>query len=104
MNAMVNSAVLALGALAIALPIGTLLAILLLRFDLPGSRIAAAAVGVLLFLPLYVQLAGWDAALGKLGWYSLSHGGLAEPFLEGMRGAIFAGPSTPGPVILVSFF
>lgn len=86
---LINSAVLAAGAVAIALPIGALLAILLARYDLPGRRLAAACLGVLLFLPLYVQLSGWDAALGKLGWFSLAYGSMAEPFLSGMRGAIF---------------
>ena len=89
MSAIVNSAILALGTLAIALPAGTLLAIGLTKFDLPTRRVAAAAVGVLLFLPLFVQLAGWDSVLGKLGWYSLSHGDFAQPLLAGMRGAIF---------------
>jgi iron(III) transport system permease protein len=87
-RAMLNSAILAAGATAIALPLGTLLAVLLTRFDLPGRRVAAACLGVLLFLPLYVQLAGWDAALGKLGWYSLASGSMAHPLLVGMRGAI----------------
>jgi len=86
---MLNSAILAAGATAIAVPLGTLLALLIARFDLPGRRIAAACLGVLLFLPLYVQLAGWDAALGKLGWFSLAYGSLSQPFLAGMRGAIF---------------
>src|SRR5438477_6161216 len=85
----INSAILAVGSVSIALPLGTLLAILLARFDVPGRRIAAAAVGVLLFLPLYVQLSAWDAALGKLGWFTLAHGSLAHPLLAGMRGAIF---------------
>src|SRR5213083_2970470 len=86
---LVNSAILAAGAIAIALPIGTLLAVVLTKLSFPGRRAAIACLGVLLFLPLYVQLSGWDAALGKLGWYSLAHGSLAEPFLAGMRGAIF---------------
>jgi iron(III) transport system permease protein len=71
------------------LPLGTLLAVLLTRYDLPGRRVAVACVAALLFLPLYVQLSGWDAALGKLGWYSLIYGSMVEPFLAGMRGAIF---------------
>src|SRR5437762_12936508 len=87
--ALLNSAILATGAVAIALPLGTLLAILLTKFHVPGRSAAAACLGVLLFLPLYIQLSAWDAALGKLGWYSLTHGSLAEPFLAGMRGAIF---------------
>jgi len=88
MSSLVNSAVLGAGAVAIALPLGTLLAVLLTRFDLPGRLLAAACLGVLLFLPLYVQLSGWDAAFGKLGWYSLAVGSMAQPLLDGMRGAI----------------
>src|SRR4051794_5676650 len=84
----INSAILAAGAGAIALPLGTLLAVLIARFELPGRRLAAACLGVLLFLPLYLQLCGWDAALGKLGWFTLAYGSMAEPFLSGLRGAI----------------
>src|SRR5438067_7357590 len=87
--ALINSAILAVGAVAIALPLGTLLAVLITRYDLPGRRLAAVSIGMLLFLPLYVQLSGWDAALGKLGWHTLAHGSMAQPILAGMRGAIF---------------
>ena len=86
---LVNSAILAVGALVIALPVGTLLGVCITRFRLPGRHLAIASIGVLLFLPLYVQLSGWDAAIGKLGWFTLAHGSLAQPLLAGMRGAIF---------------
>src|SRR4029078_8346538 len=88
-RAMLNSAILAGGAVCIALPLGTLLAVLLARVNLAGRRLAAASIGVLLFLPLYVQLSAWDAAIGKLGWFTLAHGSLARPLLAGMWGAIF---------------
>jgi iron(III) transport system permease protein len=87
-RALANSAILAAGATAIALPLGTLLAVLIARLDLPLRRAAAAALGLLLFLPLYVQLCGWEAALGRLGWHTLHFGSLAQPWLAGMRGAI----------------
>lgn len=87
-RALTNSARLAAGATAIALPIGTLLAILIAKLDLPGRRIAAAVVGVLLLLPLYVQLSGWEAAAGRIGWWTLQFGSLAQPLIAGMRGAI----------------
>lgn len=88
MMSLLNSAVLALGALAIAMPFGAWLAVLLTRFDLPGRRIAMGCLGMLLFVPLYVQLSAWDAAFGKLGWFTFLHGSLAQPLLGGMRGAI----------------
>jgi ABC-type Fe3+ transport system permease subunit len=61
---------------------------LLARYDIAGRRAALATVAALLFVPLYVQLAGWDAAFGKLGWFSLVYGSMAEPLLAGLRGAI----------------
>jgi iron(III) transport system permease protein len=89
MTSLLNSSLLALGALAIALPIGVSLALLLARFNLPGRRLAIACLGLLLFVPLYIQLSAWDAAFGKLGWFTFITGSLAQPFLSGMRGAIF---------------
>jgi iron(III) transport system permease protein len=96
-RAMANSAVLAAGATAIALPLGALLAVLLARFELPGRPIAAVLLGLLLFLPLYVQLSGWDACFGKLGWLSLARGSMADPFLAGMRGAIWVHAMAAAP-------
>jgi iron(III) transport system permease protein len=87
--ALANSAKLAAGATAIALPLGTLLAVLIARVDLPGRRFAAASLGLLLFLPLYVQLCGWEAAAGRIGWQTLEYGAISRPLLAGMRGAIF---------------
>jgi iron(III) transport system permease protein len=110
MQMLLNSAILAGGATAIALPLGTLLALTIGRLRLPGWRAAAVLLGMLLFLPLYVQLSGWDAALGKLGWLTLvlganppapavdgvllravkyAFGGGPRPWLDGMFGAIF---------------
>ena len=84
-----NSAWLALSAAAIALPLGTFLALLLMRFAVGGRRLAAACLVLLLFLPLVVQVSGWDAALGKLGWYTLALGSGGRPWLSGMTAAIF---------------
>src|SRR5262245_29406346 len=87
-RALMSSAILAAGATAIAAPLGSVLAVLLSRYDLSGRRMASVALGVLLFLPLYVQLSGWDAAVGKLGWFTLITGTMDHPLLTGMRGAI----------------
>jgi iron(III) transport system permease protein len=86
---LLNSAWLALGSAAIALPVGTLLAILLARLELPGRRWATACLGLLLFLPLFVQVSGWDAAIGKLGWYTLAISSSDRSLLTGMPAAIF---------------
>ena len=73
---------------AIALPAGTLLALLLARTDAPGRTLAAGLLAVMLLVPLYLQAAGWDAGFGKLGWQAAS-GRLARPLLEGWQAAIW---------------
>jgi iron(III) transport system permease protein len=85
---MANSAILALGSAAIALPVSTLLAVLLARYELPLRRAAMALLGLLLFLPLFVQVSGWDAAIGKLGWYTLAWSTGDRPLLSGLPAAI----------------
>ncbi|MCU0877352.1 MAG: hypothetical protein MUF06_06155 [Pirellulaceae bacterium] len=86
---LVNSLWLALASCAIAVPVGIVLADLVVRYRLPLAGVARAILVLLVFLPLYVQVSGWDAALGKLGWITLVTGSAGEPWLAGMRGAIF---------------
>lgn len=87
-QAVMQSAILAVAVAAVAVPLGTLLAVLVVRTALPGRQAAAGLIGVLLLAPLHVHLAGWDAALGKLGWLTLAVGQLDQPLLAGMPGAI----------------
>jgi iron(III) transport system permease protein len=84
-----NSLWLALASCAIAVPVGVVLADLVVRYRLPLAGLTQAILVLLVFLPLYVQVSGWDAALGKLGWITLVTGSAGEPWLAGMRGAIF---------------
>ncbi len=84
-----NTVALAAGATAIAVPIGAALAFLLLRTDLPGRTIFLVIFGSMLFVPIYLQAAGWDAGFGKQGWYSFAHGAAATPILDGWRAAIW---------------
>lgn len=84
-----NTVALACGAAAIAVPIGAALAFLLLRTDFPGRTILLVIFGSMLFVPIYLQAAGWDAGFGKQGWYSFAHGSAAVPLLDGWRAAIW---------------
>ena len=84
-----NTVALAGGAATLAVPIGAGLAFLLLRTDLPGRTILLVVFGAMLFVPLYLQAAGWDAGFGKQGWYSFAHGSAAAPILDGWRAAIW---------------
>lgn len=66
-----NTLWLSLGALLLSLPLGTLVAFLLARSDLPFKRTAWLLLVMLLFLPLYLQAAAWRAGFGQQGWYAL---------------------------------
>lgn len=87
-QAVLQSALLAAAVAGMAVPVGTLLAVLIVRTELPGRQAAAWLIVLLLLTPLHVHLAGWDAALGKLGWLTLAFGQLDRPCLAGMPGAI----------------
>ena len=87
-----NSALLAAWVCLLSLPVGSLLGFLLVRTDLPGRGIYRAILGVWLFVPLYLYAAGWQAAFGVQGWYTLIWSGSQQPqaaWLQGWRGAVW---------------
>lgn len=84
-----NTMLLSAGSCAVSLPLGTALAIILMRTDVPWRRGLLLLVIALLFVPLYLVAAAWDAGFGQLGWYSLEQGGSGVPWLSGWRGAIW---------------
>jgi iron(III) transport system permease protein len=86
-----NTAWLSAGACCVALPIGTLAAILLFKTDMPGRQALALLFVGMLFLPLYIVTGAWDAGFGIQGWHTLStNPNLArEPWLAGWRAAIW---------------
>lgn len=85
-----NTCWLAVATVAIALPIGLLVAMLLMKTNMPCRRVLLAAFAVLLFMPLYLHAAGWQAALGVTGWFTARPAGqLSQPWIDGWRGAIW---------------
>ncbi len=99
-----NSLLLAAGTCALALPWGAALAALLVRTDLPARKPALLVLGVMLFVPLYLQTAGWQVGFGLGGWCVGFHeAGAAEPLLSGWRGAIWihAAAVLPWVVLIV---
>ncbi|MBA4105393.1 MAG: hypothetical protein C0485_06510 [Pirellula sp.] len=86
-----NTATLALGTLAIALPLGVLFGVAIAKIEFPGRRLLALLLAALLFVPLYVQAAAWNGALGTGGWLTqwLAGETYAKPWLAGWRGAIW---------------
>jgi iron(III) transport system permease protein len=72
----------------LTLPISFLLAFFLARTDGSTRRVIWWLLTSLLFMPLYLQLTGWDAALGKLGWWTLWCGRSVPPLLQGFRAVV----------------
>jgi len=98
-----NTLLLAAGTCAISLPLGTVLAFLLGRTDVPGRRLILALTGGMLMMPLYLHAAAWDAGFGQLGWWSLIRGPSAVPLLSGWTAAVWihAVASVPWVALLV---
>jgi len=58
--------------MAVAVPCGFALAVMLKRTDVIGRRMLAVALGSQLALPLYVFAGSWNAGFGSQGWWPLA--------------------------------
>ena len=99
-----NTLRLACGTTLIAVPLGTILALLLVRTDLPWRSLWLLLMGSMLFVPLYVQSSAWLAGFGLQGWYSLQQvGSGAPPLLQHWQGAVWihACAAVPWVVLIV---
>lgn len=81
-----NTLKLALATALVGVPLGTWLALLVTRSDLPGRAGARVLLCATLLVPLYLQACAWQAGLGTEGWNTLVRG--APVWLDGWRGAI----------------
>ena len=75
------------------MPVGILLATLLLRSNIWGRKILWIALGSQVALPLYVFAGGWSAGFGFQGWITSTGIRLTDFFGNseaGSRGALFA--------------
>ena len=63
-----NTLLLIAGTLALALPVGVGLALVLFRTEFPGRRVLRACVFALLFVPLPMIASAWQALAGSDGW------------------------------------
>ena len=84
-----NTLTLAAAAAAISLTLGTVLALALSRTDVALRVPLGCLVAAMLFMPLYLQAAGWDAGFGRQGWLSFASDSLAQPLLGGWRAAVW---------------
>ncbi|MCE5266691.1 MAG: ABC transporter permease subunit [Planctomycetaceae bacterium] len=87
LSLVLNTIALSGTACAVSVPIGTLLAWLLVRTNLPGRRTGRVVLALLLFVPLYLQAAAWQAGFGLQGWATAA--GCAPVLLEGWWGAVW---------------
>ncbi len=84
-----NTFCLTLGACAISLPIGTVLALLLTRTDLPWRRAVWGVWMSVLFVPLYLQAAAWKAGFYRWGWCSLASEPVGPMWVRNWSGAVW---------------
>lgn len=88
---LLNSAWLIGGTWLLSLPLGALLAVAITKTTVPGRRVLECLFVALLFVPLYVQAAAWQATVGQGGWLAsgLGVGPDGAAWLQGWRGAIW---------------
>jgi iron(III) transport system permease protein len=98
-----NTLLLVAGTLALALPAGVALAVLLYRTDLPGRHAFRFLTVLALFIPLPLTTTAWQAALETTGWLPL--GGAAPAagaeWTEGMLPAVWVHAMAGIPWIVV---
>jgi iron(III) transport system permease protein len=103
-----NTALLVMLVEVLAVPTGVLLAVLLVRSDLPGRRLFAFLLLLSLFVPLPLVTSGWQAVLGAEGFLPLKAWrttvGDWAPWAEGLGPAawVHAAAGLPWVVLLVS--
>lgn len=87
-----NTLAASLVCLLVAIPLGTLLSILLSRSDVWGRRWAAVALASQLAVPLYVFAGGWAAGIGLQGWLRIDTwlGPTAIGWMQGWLGRLLA--------------
>ncbi len=85
-----NTLGLMLGTVALALPVGTVLAILLFRTDLPGRRVFRFLTILALFVPLPLLVTAWQSMAGAGGWLPIDGAATVwRPWVQGIPAAIW---------------
>ncbi len=88
----------------ISVPVGVIVALLLVRTDLPLRRAWYVVFATTLFIPLYLQTAAWDAGFGRTGWLVFARGDMDLPPLRGWKAAIWihSMAAIPWVILIVS--
>ncbi len=86
---LLNTAQLSLLVASLSVLLATPLSYLCLRTSTPLRRLVWGTLTVLVFVPVYVQTAAWQAGFGGSGWYTIGANSVATPWLGGWRAAIW---------------
>lgn len=89
--ALINTVLVCVLCMLVAVPLGTLLAIGLRRSDVPGRRWAWIAICSQLAVPLYVIAGSWSAGLGLQGWLRFRSASLAWLPIDRLSAGMEAG-------------
>jgi iron(III) transport system permease protein len=84
-----NTALLVLGTLAVAMPLGVAAAVLLYRTDLPGRDVLRGLTALTLFVPLPVLTTAWQAALGGESLFPFWNDRPGQPWASGLGPAVW---------------
>ncbi len=86
-----NTLTLTAGTLALALPLGSLLAAILFRTSFVARRLLLFLLAILLFVPLPIIVSSWQGSLGSDGWFPLGFWRTTadRPWATGMTAAIW---------------
>ncbi len=87
LSLLLNTLYLAAATCVVSVPLGILLAGLLWRTDYPGRNFWRAVLAGMLFVPLFLQTAAWQAGFGLQGWFTLTF--QSPALVDGWRGAIW---------------
>ncbi|MCC6123613.1 MAG: iron ABC transporter permease [Pirellulales bacterium] len=101
LSLLLNTFYLAAATCAVSVPLGIVFAGLLWRTDFPGRNFWRAVLTAMLFVPLYLQAAAWQAGFGLQGWWTaITHW---PPLVDDWRGAIWihAMAALPWVVLIV---
>lgn len=88
-RAIFNTALVCLGSIAVAVPTGSCLAVLLMRSGLVGRQWVWIGIDSQLTLPLYVVAGSWNAGFGSQGWWPFSQVVAVRFELAGFLAVIF---------------
>ncbi|MEM7453183.1 MAG: hypothetical protein AAF456_02400 [Planctomycetota bacterium] len=97
-----NTVLLGLLAAALAIPGGAITAWAAMGRGLFSRLLLISCVG-LLFVPLFLQVAAWDSALGKLGWFSSAQGQVVQPLVAGWPAAVWVHALAAIPQVAIVF-